>query len=418
MSADLARLAAIVHRHTGIATKDQQLPSLAAALRRAAPGMDAESFLAEVSGAGAGSPLISRLVDEVTVKETYFYRAPRELEAVPWRRLHEAAVARGRDTVRVWVSACATGEEAYTLAILAREAFGAPPPVTILATDISQAALGRAAAADYSPRAVGSLPADLRERYFVREDERHVLRNQIKSLVELRRHNLIADPIPGSGPATFDVVACRNVLIYFDRPTVERVLASLRAALIPAGHLILGAADALPGTSGILSLNGVRPQPAERRRPSPQPRPRPRRRPEQPPAAPIDGIARALAAADAGDLDTTIALTGEILAGQPLDAEAHFLRGLAELGSGRPALATEALRRALYVDPSFGLAAFQLARAHDAMGDDRAARRAYAQALDALQADDVRHARLLGKVTVADVADACRARLLAAPARA
>ncbi len=82
-------------------------------------------------------------------------------------------------------------------------------------------------------------------------------------------------------------------------------------------------------------------------------------------------------------------MTERLLDADPLDADAHFVRGLAELRVGDPASAAASLRRALYVDPDFGLAAFQLGRAHDESGDAVAARRAYEQALRALEPGDV-----------------------------
>jgi predicted TPR repeat methyltransferase len=94
-----------------------------------------------------------------------------------------------------------------------------------------------------------------------------------------------------------------------------------------------------------------------------------------------------------------------------LDAEGYFLRGLTELERGEASAAAATLRRALYLDPSFGLAAFQLGRAQDATGDRRAGRRAYEQALRILDPDDERHRDILDQVDLADVAEACRVRL-------
>jgi chemotaxis protein methyltransferase CheR len=407
-----ARLAAVVLRHTGIATKDQQHAGLGAALLRVAPEREPADLLAELERHGDSSPLLARLVDQVTIKETYFNRAPAELAEVPWPRLRDAALARGSHVVRVWASACATGEEAYTLAMLAAEALGEATAVDILATDISDAALVRAREAVYSDRAVAQLPEALRRRYLTSEGGRHAVHPALKARVRFAQHNLVADPVPEA--SAYDMVACRNVLIYFDTPTVERVMGSLLSALVPGGHLMLGAADALSGTAGSLARAApARLVGARRRADPPAVLASPRRAPAAP-GAPFDPIAQALAAADAGDLAATIAQTTEILADDPLNPEAHFIRGLAELGSGAPRAALSSFRRALFLDPSFGLAAFQLARASDAVGDDRGARRACAQALRALGVDDDRHEAMLGQVALADVADACRTRLLAA----
>lgn len=434
MSEALEVVAGLVRRETGMIVKDAQLPALAAALERVAPDMGAERFAAEVS-AKAHASLLHRLVDEVTVQETYFFRELRELQTIDWRSLLAGARESGFGVVRVWVAACATGEEAYSLAILASEALGREGvPVAILATDISKAALERAAAgADYSERSVRNLSPQLRERYLLKEKGRYQVKDSLRSLVRFRHHNLIADPSPPLGEVPFDVIACRNVLIYFDPPTVEGVLGSLEPALRPDGRLILGAADRLtiPGT--LVGVAAVR-TPERRRRPAPK---RSLRRPlglepkpgEAPPSlgqiraraandgpAPArrraeDRIEDALLAADRGDVGEGIEIVDTLLGQDPLMADAYFVRGLLELDSDDFRAAAASLRRCLYLDPSFGLAAFELGRAHDAAGETKAARRAYAQALRTLDPEDERHRAILDQVDLGDVAAACTAHL-------
>ena len=156
MSGEAVRaVAERVRRETGIVVKEAQLPALEAAIGRAAPGMSAERLLDELSGR-APAALWHRLVDEVTVPETYFFRERRELEAIDWWGLVEAAREGGLGVVRLWVVGCSTGEEAYSLAILASEALGREAKaVTILATDISHGVLSRAeAGGGYSERSV------------------------------------------------------------------------------------------------------------------------------------------------------------------------------------------------------------------------------------------------------------------------
>jgi tetratricopeptide (TPR) repeat protein len=217
------------------------------------------------------------------------------------------------------------------------------------------------------------------------------------------------DPMPPAGEDAFDLITCRNVLIYFDRPTVERVAGSLAGATRPGGRLILGAADRISGKT----------------EPAPQPdasAPRKRRRqPAQPgrrsapraAAEPLtgDGLTAALAAADAGNLDAAIDLIGQVLAREPLNADAHFVRGLAELGGGDANASVRSLRRALYIDPGFGLAAFKLGRAKEALGDTAAAAQAYEQALRTLDGGDTGRAETLGEVDLGDIAAVCRLRL-------
>jgi tetratricopeptide (TPR) repeat protein len=141
---------------------------------------------------------------------------------------------------------------------------------------------------------------------------------------------------------------------------------------------------------------------------------RARRRDDEAPAAASaieDAMAAALLAANAGRLEEAIAATEQVLAADPLDADAHFVGGVAHLGRGDAGSAAESLRRALYVDPAFALAAFQLGRAYDALDDEPAARRAYQQALRTLAPGHDRQQRLAADVDLADVAAACGARL-------
>ena len=101
--------------------------------------------------------------------ETFFFRQREDLDAIDWRALLGARARDGSRRVRVWVAGCSTGEEAYTLAILASEALGAAPPLALLATDLSAAALRRAEDARYGARSVRYVEAELRERHFERD---------------------------------------------------------------------------------------------------------------------------------------------------------------------------------------------------------------------------------------------------------
>ncbi len=380
----LDRVAEIVQRESGIRLQPTQYSSLRSAIGRAVPGGDALAFLRLAEDPVWGREAVGRLVDEVTVKETSFFRDRRQLDTIAWRLLLERAHAAGSGVIRVWSAACATGEEPYTLAILAAEAFApAEPPVRILGTDISAAALESALAGRYRERAVRAVAPALRRRYFSEDGDHLVVGERVRSLVALAPHNLARDPVPPLGEGPFDLIVCRNVLIYFDGETVERVIGSLEGALRPDGVLILGSADTLCGTVRRLARIGTAAGPvkpvlregARRLR-------RPLGRAEPAPVAPA-----------------------------AFDAEAWFLRGIGELEAGDPAAATSSLRRALYLDPSFGLAAFTLGRAHEAGGDVPAARRSYEQALRTLDVADERHDHLLEQIDLADVAAACRARL-------
>jgi chemotaxis protein methyltransferase CheR len=380
----LDEVAELVRREAGIRVQPNQYVSLRAAIARAAPETDAAAFLRLATDPVWGRETVAKLVDEVTIKETSFFRDRRQLDAISWRLLLERARSAGASEVRVWSVACATGQEPYTLAILAHEAF-APfePPVRVLGTDIAASALEVALAGRFSERQLRGVDPHVRRRYFEEHGEGVVVTARIRTAVEFRPHNLARDPVPPLGEGSFDLILCRNVLIYFDGETVERVIESLEGALAPGGMLILGSADTLCGTARRLARIGAEPESRRERRPA-EPRRalrRPLGRAEEP--APVEH----------------------------LDSDAYFTSGLAALEEGDPQAAAAALRRALYVDPTFGLAAFTLGRAYEAAADPTAARRAYEQALRTLDVADDRHDHLLQQVDLEDIAAACRARL-------
>jgi len=409
MNSELAEIADLVRRETGIVLPETRETALRAAVERAGSGLDATAFVRAMSDQAGGRDLITRLIDEVTNQETFFVRDRGQLDEIPWHALLQRARAAGSGILRVWCAGCATGEEAYTLALLATQAFApAPAPVNVLGTDVSRAALAAAAAGRYRPRAVRVLEPPLRSRYFHHApDGSYVISDLPRRLVRFRSHNLARDAYPPPGEAAFDLITCRNVLIYFSAPLVSIVIDSLERSLRPGGMLVLGAADALHRLD--------RPSALPRGRPAGQAGPaQPElRRPlgREPRLAHEQRLAAALDAADQGDRDAALGHVSSLLADTPLDADAHFIQGLVLLESGEPAAAAVALRRALCSDARFALAAFTLGRAFDELGDTPAARRAYEQALRTLDPEDDRHERILQQIDPGDIATACRARL-------
>jgi chemotaxis protein methyltransferase CheR len=412
VSAALDQIARLILRESGQRLNPSQYNALRAALGRVAPGSDPVSFLGLASDPAGGRDLVARLIDEITVQETFFLRDRTQLETIDWALLRDRAQASGSQTIRIWSAACATGEEAYSLALLACEAF-APhaPPVRILATDISRAALARAQVASYGNRSTRALDPRLRERYFDQQGGQLVVNERLRKLVTFEQHNLIADPGPPPGQAPLHLILCRNILIYFEASTAQSVVTSLEGALAPGGMLVLGAPDALcvtgmhmppPAQTGD-SASGAGPQAISLRRPL-------GRVPEQTAGA---RMARTLHAADRGQLEEAIREASELLVEDPLNAEAYFLHGLVQLEAGNAQAAVKSLRAALYILPTFGRAAFKLGGAHEALGDPAAARRAYEQALRTIELTDDRHEAVLDQVDLGDIAAACETRVLA-----
>jgi chemotaxis methyl-accepting protein methylase len=243
----IADIADLVRRETGIVLPPTREAAVIAAVRRAAPGLDPAAFVRAASGPDGDQGLLNRLIDEVAIQETSFVRDRIQFDEIDWHRLLRGDLAAGSGIIRVWSAGCASGEEAYTLALLAAEAFApAPPPVDVLGTDVSGAALAAATAGRYGERAIRGIEPTLRERYFDRQaDGSYLVGHRLRALVRFRRHNLVRDLAPPPGESHFDLVVCRNVLIYFEAPTIARVIGLLERSLRRGGVLMLGAADAL-----------------------------------------------------------------------------------------------------------------------------------------------------------------------------
>jgi len=380
MTKTFTEIAELVRRASGIRLDATQHAALGAALGRAHPTTDPVTFLRHAPN---NPRLMEQLLDELTVKETYFLRDRRQLDGIDWHVLAAQARSRGANEVRIWCAACATGEEPFSLALLASDAFApAQPPVSILATDISGEALARAREGTYRARSVRDVEPDQRRRYFEPAGDQLVVGEQLRSLVTFAQHNLVTDTPPFGAP--FDLILCRNVLIYFGGETVDQVLACLELALASDGTLILGAADALCASARRLA-----------------PVPPTIRRHETPSAREARRLRRPL-----GRAATPLSDEGDT-------GWAEFLRGLDELEAGDTAGAVRSLRRALFTDPQLALAAFTLGRAHEACGEPTAARRAYEQALRTLDAAAAQHDSRLGRVEADEVIAAARARLAA-----
>jgi len=415
---DLATVATAIAEHSGIRLP---LDRLAEAIER----------LYEDAGQPedpktSGEALVRRLIDALTVKESYFLRQPEQLRALDWPQLLAQAIADGRSRVRVWSAACAHGEEPYTLALLASESFGEqPPPVDVLGTDIAESALERAAAGVYGARAVRNLTREARERFFEPRESGLEVGGRLRELVRFKSHNLARDPMPPPGETPFDLIVCRNVLIYFEPFAIDHFTRSLPGALAPGGKVVLGAADRLCLTERSLRDLGGRLGDVATRRPFSR-EARGGRRPSRTAAtrvapakrtraAPRDvtdpALAGALRLADGGALDNASRVARAVAEGDPMSAPAHFVCGTVELARGDAAQAVRSLRAALYADPGFAAAAFQLGRAHDTLGQDQAARRAYRLALERLEAGPSPYPWLLEDVDAADLAVACAVRL-------
>jgi chemotaxis protein methyltransferase CheR len=182
------------------------------------------------------------LVQGLVVHETYFFRELMPLERLVDRHLVQVVQARG--TARVWSAACSTGEEPYTLGMLLEDR-GILDKVEIVASDISEAAILRARANRFGPRALrDGHPVALASRYLEISNGSFTTVPRIRDAVRFRTLNVLDEPaIQQLG--TFDAILCRNVLIYFRDTQIARVIDRLGRALAPDGVLAVGVAESL-----------------------------------------------------------------------------------------------------------------------------------------------------------------------------
>ena len=209
-------------------------PRLARALRDVADSMNIERE--ELVGALAtDSALFDAVLNKVTVQESGFFRHPEQFEI-----LARVILPKIQPPFRAWSAASANGQEAYSVAIAMSEAGG---PGSVYASDVSPGALMRTATGSYAAREMGGVSEERRRRHFLREGDRWRVRQDLREMVTVQRHNLL-DPIP-QHVATCHVVMCRNVLIYFKLRHAESFLERLADAMPRTACLFVGAAETL-----------------------------------------------------------------------------------------------------------------------------------------------------------------------------
>lgn len=195
------------------------------------------------------------LAPELTVSETYFLRHLEQLRAFVEIALPDCLARAGARTLRLLSAGCASGEEPYSLAILLREHFAdAARRVHIRGIDVNAAMIEKAIQARYLPWALREMPRDLRERWFRSEGREAILDDSIRFAVAFSERNLAVEDNELWMPQAYDVIFCRNVLMYFTFEQAQALVARLTRSLVPGGYLFLGHAETLRGLSNDFSL--------------------------------------------------------------------------------------------------------------------------------------------------------------------
>jgi len=266
------RFAALAYEKAGISIKPGKEALVAARVakrQRALAIPDAEGYLRYLEEDHSGQELVCFL-DVISTHFTSFFREPDHFDTLS-DELSQLLVA-GQRRLRLWSAASSTGEEPYSMAMTALGVEGAAAAdLKILATDISVDTLRQAAEGRYATSRLEPVPEALRRRWFTRhagsrepDGEIWEASRELKDRVVYRRLNLAEPPFPMSGP--LDVVFCRNVLIYFDQPTRQRLLSAIEKLLRPGGLLCIGHTETLSGIDTRLKMQrpSVFRRPAER----------------------------------------------------------------------------------------------------------------------------------------------------------
>lgn len=255
---DFEKFSRLIFETSGIALTGAKKELLRARLgkilrRRGIPSF--RDYLELVEGDATGDEIVS-LLDAISTNVTSFFREAdhfRFLGDVAFPAIRKTRERSGGKKFRAWCAGCSTGEEPYSLAITLRETLSVESgwDVRILATDISTKVLAAAREGAYAKQKLKEIPPRIVARYFAREpgregQDRYRVASELRSMISFGRLNLM-EPYPFRGP--FDVIFCRNVMIYFDKKTQGDLVERFHRYLAEGGYLFIGHSE---------SLNGIR----------------------------------------------------------------------------------------------------------------------------------------------------------------
>ena len=389
----LSFLRNLIESASGIVLGDAKLPHLSSVVRgrMAALGVpDAPGYMEFLSEGERGAAERRDLVSELLVGETSFFRTPALFQAIE-KAILPGLLAQGFvSPLPIWCAGCATGEEAYSVAISALEGSGGlAAPVRVRATDLHPRFIDAAREGIYPAQALRNLPGRIRETWFTPlKDGRYRVTDAVRRLVDFEARNLIdflSDPLP---TARYAAIFCRNVMIYFRSDTTRRLVERFHESLFEGGVLFLGHSETLWGISEAFRLEqrekiffyrkaraSIRPpRPASAPRSSGSSAPRRGRARAEPPPPVADSspamklVLSAEKLADAGRFEEAVALCRQAAALDPGCPEAEYLMAFLLRGHGRHAEALYHAERALERDPRFVFADMEAAECLGGMG--------------------------------------------------
>ena len=354
---------------------------------------------------------LKNLIELLTIGETYFFRDPAQFEVLRDSVMPEII---NRPSLKVWSAGCATGEEAYTIAMLLLEYLPDPAnlAISILATDINREFLRRAKEGIYNERSVSRVPKELLPKYFTRHGSHYHLSDKVKQMVSFIYHNLARDPLEFENMRTADIIFCRNVTIYFNFETAKRIIEQFYSTLDDDGYLFLGYSETLwymtnkfqaiefPHT--FIYKKALKPIKEEVRPFVDIPKIKIGGLPslevpsgveitivaEKVPAEVIDAriqLAKACTLANQVKYEDAIEELKKIIGADNLFVEAYYLMGVLYEKIGKLDDAIRELRRAVYVDPNLPIAYYNLGNIYLFQKMPLKAKREYQNAIKILQ---------------------------------
>ncbi len=252
---NLTRIFAMLRQATGVDFSHYKLPTIRRRLHRRMVLHRLETLEQYVRFMQENSTEVHGLYQDILIHVTRFFRDPESFEMLASRVFADRgnAAIRADAPVRIWVPGCATGEEAYSIAIMLLEHLGEDAPhrsVQIFATDVSEAAIERARSGVYQENISADLSSDRLRRFFTRIDGHYRINKQVRDMCIFARQDLTRDP-PFS---KLDLIVCRNVLIYLGPVLQRRLMSVFHYALKPGGYLMLGSAETIGAHSDLFDI--------------------------------------------------------------------------------------------------------------------------------------------------------------------
>lgn len=264
--AEFKKIASFIEKNVGIKMPPEKKLMMQSRLNSRLKVLGLNSFKEYIdyvfSGKDTNDHELIMLIDTMTTNLTEFFREPQHFDYMRTNVLPEYS-KQGRTSIKLWSAGCSTGQEPYTLSIVMsefiRQNAGMLRGYSVLATDVSTKVLDTASAAVYDLQAVANIPKDIKQRYFLKSkneiNPQVRLKQDIRNHVDFMRLNFMDDDFGFRD--TMQIIFCRNVLIYFDKPTQERVIQKFMNYLEPNGYLFLGHSETIFGMN--LPLKTVAP---------------------------------------------------------------------------------------------------------------------------------------------------------------